>query len=183
MSFSFGSHCWMPDFIPAVYARIVDQVPGMTRDRVFSSLLPDEDHLKWPPADRFVVGFMGNFPVDQRMVSGGGNLNTAFDSTLVLTAFCRLECDPETSSTQQLEDEVNGVWKFVQRILTALQTWEGPRGPDGLQTFRRPMRVAPGFRIERKSGGDRIRWATAPLSFEVSFVANLGFAFSGVVIP
>lgn len=175
---SYGSHVWMPDFTPAIYQRVVDRVPQLTRDRVFSSLRSDDDHCRWPPADKFVTGFFSNFPVDQRMVGGGGLYNTAFDAALVLTAFVRLDADPELASTRQLEDEADGVWQLLQKIIAALQTWDGPTNDDGLQVFRRPMRIAPGFQVHKRAA-DTGRWAVAPMTFECSFVADLGYSFAG----
>lgn len=180
---SYGSHVWPPQLLGPIYERVADSVAGLTRDRVFSSLWDEDDHLKWPPADRFVTGLMANFPVDQRDVSGGGNYNTAFDAVTVLTAYVRLDADIENRSTQQLTDEVNGVYTFCQDIIACLQTWDGPVMSDDLRAFRRPMRIAPGWQIRKKSAGAKARWAVAPMSFETSFVANLGFAFDGSVIP
>lgn len=171
----FGAQTWIDELTPAIGDRVVSEVSDMTGDRVFESLYPDDDHLAWPPADRFVTVYGSNFPVDQTDVLGGGSHNTAFDATVVLTVYVRLEADIEGHSVQQLRDEARGVYKLIKEIITALQTWSGPvDSASGLSKFRRPMRVAPGFRVNKKTGKDGRRWAVSPVSFEVSFVSDLG---------
>ena len=171
----FGEHQWPDRFMPDIAARIADNVSGMDRNLVFSSVYDDSVHLEWPPADRFVTLFTSSFPVDQPDVSGGGEYNTPFDCKLIVTAFCRLEADPEVRSTQELEDATFGVYRFLKDILTALQMYPGAiLTGDTLYYLRRPLRISPGFEIRKKSGKASTRWAVAPMTFEMSFVADLG---------
>lgn len=177
-----GKHVWVTDWLPLVRDRLLAAVSGMTADRVFVSAWAAEDHLKFPPDDRFITLFVGDFPVDQRNVDGGGSVNTAFDSTLAVTAFARVEADIENWSPQQLMETSIGLYPFLQQILAALQTWPGPDpvadpdAPDAemLLPFRRPVRIRPGFTVRPKTGGDGKRWAVAEMKFECSFVSALG---------
>lgn len=175
----FGSQVWINDYLPRIKNRIVDEVSGMNKSLVFESMQGQEFHLSWPIADRFITLFNHDFPVDQTMVTGGGSYNTAFDSTLESTVYCRVESDQEGWSVQQLEAHSIGVNNFILNIITALHMWDGPVAEDGRQMFRRPMRIRPGFRILPKSGRDKTRWAVAPISWEVSFVSSLGFNYPG----
>ena len=173
----YGSQTWMPHFLPDVRRQIVDNVPGLTVDRVFRSNYPVEDLLANPPADKFIALFMPNFPVDQRAVSGGGTLNTPFDATLETTVCVRLEADIETRSTQAMEDEANGTDEFLRLVIKSLQMYPGPTDDaTGLYKFRRPMRLKPeGFRVEKAKRGERnTRWTVAYIMWEVSFVSDLG---------
>ena len=179
MPLGYGSQVWPDQWLPGIRLRLLDQDPGLSKDRVFMSMQGMEFHLKWPVADQFITLFTPDFPVDQNMVTGGGNLNTAFDSTLETTLYCRVESDVEGRSTQQLEEYAIGVYRFTLRVLAALQDWQGPTADDGRQMFRRPMRIRPGFRIERKAGQDKMRWAVIPISWECSFVSDLGNNWPG----
>lgn len=173
-----GAQTWVDQWLEPVRQRVIDRVSGMTRDRVFPSAWEIDDHLKYPPADRFVTLFVGRFPVDQTDVSGGGAINTAFDSVLTVTPFTRVEADIENWSEQSLTEATIGVYQFVHSVLTALQMWEGPENTAGtMLLFRRPMRVSPGFDVLKKSGKDGRRWVVAPMSFEVSFVSDLGVPY------
>lgn len=175
MGFAFGAQTWPDRFMPALLKRVSDSVRGMTTDRVFQSVWSDEDHLRFPPADRFVAVRATQFPVDQRDVDGGGSINTAFDSTVVTTLFVRLE-ELENRSTRLMSDDSNGVYKAALELITGLQTWEGPVDPStGLQHFRRPMRLSTGWSVQPKSGGQKdTRWSVVPVMWQVSFVSDLG---------
>jgi hypothetical protein len=174
----FGGQTWPHEFTPAIADYFGDTFPGFTRDRVFASGFTVEDHLRFPPSDRFVTLFFPDFPVDQTMVTGGGTYNTAFDSRMEATVFIRLESDIENRSPQQIENEALGVYKLLQDLLTAAQMWNGPVGTDNRSVFRRPMRTT-GFRIQRKSGHADSRWMVSIMSFEVSFVSELGTPYPG----
>lgn len=176
-----GQQVWVGDFMPAVVERIVGQCPPLDKSRVFRSLYPPEDHLAFPVADRFVTLFNGSYPVDEKNVLGGGTHNTAFDHRMTMTAFVRLEADPEHHSTQQLADEASGVDAFVKQLITSLHTWDGPEitDPDdptiSRYAFRRPvLNVKPGFEIRTKTGPDGRRWAVVSVAWQLSFVADLG---------
>jgi hypothetical protein len=175
----YGNQTWPDQWLPGVRARLVDKVRSLTKDRAFMSMQGEEFHLNFPVADQFITLFTPDFPVDQNMVTGGGNINTAFDSTLETTVFCRVESDVEGRSVEQLEEYAIGVYQFIQQVMTALQDWQGPTADDGRQMFRRPMRTRPGFRINRKPGMNNKRWAVAPISWECSFVGNLGNNWPG----
>lgn len=175
----FGGQTWPSDFSSAIAEFFADSFPGFTRDRVFASGYSIDDHLRFPPSDRFVALFFSEFPVDQTMVTGGGTYNTAFDSRLEANAFIRLEADIENRSPEQLENEVLGVYKLLKDMLTAAQMWNGPIGTDNRSLFRRPMRISPGFRIQRKSGRNDSRWMVSTMNFEVSFVSSLGAPYPG----
>lgn len=165
-------------------AQLVSAIPPLTKDVVFPSVWSDEDHLKWPPNDRFITLFAHRFPVDQTDVSGGGQLNTAFDAQLRVTAFVRVEADLENRSPVMLEQEVYGVYKLTHDIVTALQMFD-PLDPDhtsGLRMFRRPMRLVGDWSIQPKSGAKNSRWAVVPTNWECSFVADLGYGFDGLVL-
>lgn len=174
-----GAQTWPDQFSPAIADQLVAGLSGYTRDRVFSSGHTDEIHLRFPPNDQFITLFFTNFPVDQNMVTGGGSINTAFDSQLEVRSFIRLEADIEGRTTRLLEDEVFGVYKTCKDILTILQIWYGPPDPaSNMSMFRRPMRIAPGFRIDRKAGVQDSRWSIAHMFFEVSFVSSIGSPYS-----
>lgn len=177
---NYGWQSWPDDLSPAIADRIVNQVPGMTRDRVFSSTLTDEMHKRFPPADIFIPMFFPSFRVFQPSVSGGGIYTTVIESTLVTKVFIRLEADIENRSTKWLEDETNGVYKQTKLVATALQTWKGPiHVPSGLSRFTRPMRLL-NFDIQTSGAGKDGRWGVCPMTWEVSFVASLGVDYTGL---
>lgn len=174
---NFGAQTWPHRFLPDMRDRVVSQVPELTADRVFRSNYPDDDHVKFPPADKFVTLFMPDFPVDQPAVSGGGAYNTPADGSLDATVFVRLEADIEHRSTQAMEDDANGVDQFVLKVLTALHMYPGLLDDaSGLYVLRRPMR-ARRVTVVRKPGAGDARWNVAKINFEVSFVADLGFPY------
>jgi len=173
-----GAHTWPDKILPKVVDRIVGSVKSLQKDRVFQSLFSDQAHLQFPVADRFVTLRINEFPVDNRYVDGGGSINTQFDSRLVVTAFVRLEADPEEKSTVNMQDEAAGVYRFLRQIAACLQTWDGPTDPDsGLSMLNRPMRLDPGFRVESKNGKDESRWTVCPMHFELPFVSDLGVPY------
>lgn len=170
----FGGHSWPDQFLPKVIDQIVGSVKTLQRDRVFQSLFEDRVHLEWPVQDRFVTLKINEFPVRQEYVTGGGDIDTLFESRLVVTAFVRLEADPEVRSTVALQDEANGVYRLLKNLAACLQTWDGPVSDDqGLQMFARPMRLDHGFRIESKGGRDNTRWTVCPMNFNVAFVGDM----------
>ena len=180
----FGEQCWPTDFIPKIAERIVSGVSsGLTRDRVFASGLDDQDLIDLPPggADQFISLWMPSLLVDQRQVTGGGNINTPLDSTLVTKLFVRFEGDIETRSTEWLNNTVFGPLALAKKVVTALQTWEGPVGASGLHLFRWPMRLGPGIQITRGRGKVKAesRWGIVAISWIVSFVAALGNNYPG----
>lgn len=181
-----GSHVWISDIMPVVIDQIVNAIPGLTRDVVFQSVWTDEDHLKWPPADRFIALYAHRFPVDQTDVTGGGTLNTAFDAQIRATAFVRVEADLENRSGQYLGDQVRGVQLFAKQIITALQLFDpdGSAGASGLKMLRWPMRVWGDWAVQPKSGGQNSRWGVCPINFVASYVSDLGYGFDGLpLIP
>lgn len=173
--------------MPVLISQLVDQVAGMTTDRVFESVWTDEMHLTWPPADRFIALYAHRFPVDQTDVSGGGELNTAFDAQVKTTAFVRVEADIENRSGQFLTDQVRGVYLFAKEIIEAFQMFDPPAQDSsgvGLNVLRRPMRLVGDWSIQPKSGKENSRWGVIPINWEVSFVADLGKGFDGLpLIP
>jgi hypothetical protein len=169
---NYGEPSWPDVFSPAIANQIVTGVPGLTRDRVFSSAYNDEIHMEFPPGDKFVALFFPEFPVDQPGVSGGGIFTTGFDSHLEVRIFIRLEADIEGRSTQWLEDQAFGAYKFIQAVLVTIQMYIGPIAVSGLSHFKRPMRLMPGFRIERKNLNKESRWNVAKATFEVAFVGD-----------
>lgn len=168
--------------MPLVARRLIDQIPGMTADRVFPSVWSDADHLSWPPADRFVTLFAHDFPVDQTDVTGGGTLNTAFDSRLRATLFDRVESDLENRSAAMLEQQVYGVYALTKQVIKALQLFDPVDSATGVGYFRWPMRVWGGWSIQPKSGKGNSRWAVIPINFVCSFVSDLGFGYDGTPI-
>jgi len=177
-SVGMGAHVWVDQLMPKLVDRIVGSVKSLQKDRVFQSLFDDAVHLEWPVADRFVTLKINEFPVHQNYVDGGGSIVTLLESRLVVTPFVRLEADPEEKSTVNLQDEANGVYRFLKQILTCLQTWEGPTDPtSGLSMFARPMRLDPGFRIQPKGGRANTRWTVCPMNFNLPWVANLGVEY------
>lgn len=174
-SAGMGSHVWVDKILPKVVDRIVGSVKSLQKDRVFQSLFDDSTHVEYPVADRFVTLKVLEFPVRQEYVDGGGNINTLFESSLVVTAFVRLEADPEEKSTVNLQDEAKGVYTFLRQIAACLQTWEGPTDSvTGLAMLARPMRLSPGFRISPKGGHANTRWTVCPMTFNLPFVGDMG---------
>lgn len=174
MAQAFGYQTWPDELTPELVKRLVADVPGMTTDRVFPSLFPDDWHIEFPPADRFITIYFSNFPVNAPGVSGGGNVTTELESVCVITPFVRLESDPEGRSQQQLSDAVYGVYKLLQQVTTSLQIWDGPvDAATDMSYFREPMRLSPGFRIDRKTSKGQKRWAVCPMSWQIAFVADL----------
>ncbi len=172
----FGGHSWVDQILPKVIDRLAGTLKSFQKDRIFQSLFADQVHVDWPVADRFITLKVLDFPVNNRYVDGGGDINTPIDSKLIVTAFVRLEADPEFRSSVNVQDEARGVYKLLQQICSCLQMWDGPAGTAdaGLQMLTRPMRLSPGFRIEAKSGKDNTRWTVCPRTWELPFVANLG---------
>lgn len=177
----FGAHVWFSDFIPALCELIADNVKGFTRDRVFRSNYDDQLHADFPPDDRFVTVFVPEGKADQRAVDGGGAITTPFDSTVVTTLFVRLEADIEGRSTKEMEDEAAGVDETLRQLIAAVQMWNSPVGDvERLQDLRRPARVL-NFRTNRKSARGNTRWCVVNVSWELSFVADLGVYYP--VVP
>lgn len=178
-SVGMGSPTWPSAFVSEIATRLVEEVPKLQSDRVFESMWPDEDHLLWPPADRFITLFNNDFPVDAPGVSGGGSYTTCFESTLLVNVFVRLEPDLEGRSAQQLSEQTKGTYQFIRQVLQALQTWPGVL--DGTHyRFRRPMRIRR-FTVQRRSGeAGKSRWAHATMNWEVSFVSSIGSNYTGL---
>jgi len=179
----YGNQTWPTEYLPLLvkYLGVDAGIAGLKEDRVFLSVWDDKTLLLFPPADRFVAISQPNFPVDQQDVLGGGAINTPFDSELLVRVFVRVESSIEGRSTQVLTDDVLGLFKFLQDILTAFQMWTGPIATVAptRSLFRRPLRIAPGFTIESKDGGADSRWALAKMRYELSFVSNLGQNYPG----
>lgn len=175
MTISFyGSQTWPDVLLKALINQIVNNVQGMTGDRVFLSAWDEATHLAFPPADQFITLFTPSFPVDQTDVTGGGTYNTAFDARLDVRAFARIEADIEGRSGQFLTENVLGVLAFAQKLITALQMWPGPDAGDGLSQLRRPLRLTGAWTINWKAAGDGKRWGVISIPCEMSFVADLG---------
>lgn len=175
MAQAYGFQTWPHIFTPAVCLQLAAVLDGFSNDRVFASTYDDDFHIEFPVADRFITVFSPNFPVEQASVSGGGLINTGFDSLMLTTAFVRLEADPEGRSTQLLQEEAFGVYKLIQNLISCLQMWTGPiDATTSMAHFRRPMRLAPGWKVDRRKAKSGGRWAVVPVSWEVSFVGDLG---------
>lgn len=180
---NYGEQTWPTEYIPKIRDRIVSEVKsGLTVDRVFASGLDDQDLIDWSPADQFITLWQPRFPVDQKRVTGAGAYNTAFDSHLITKLFVRFEGDIETRSTAWIESTVYGPLALAQKVMTALQTWEGPIAPagGGLHLFRYPMRSL-GFDVTKGRGKtkDQSRWGVVAMNWEVSFVAAIGSNYPG----
>lgn len=178
MADNYGAHVWTTVVAKQIKNRLVEQVPGLTEDRVFRSNYSIEDHLKFPPADTFITMFFVEGRADQACVRGGGKYNTPFDCTLEVTLYNRLEADIENRSTRAMEDDANGVDLLLQQINTALQEYEGEvMDAEDLHSLRHPMFTDPGWRVQRRSGGKETRWVVAVSTWAVSFVADLGLLY------
>jgi len=181
---AFGAPTWVGIIQGALNDYLANSVQSMTTDRVFSSVWEDEVHLKLPPADRFITTFARDFPVDQQDVLGGGDINTAFDTAMDVKLFTRVEADLEGRSRELLKEQVNGVYDFALQVISALQMWPGPTTTGAVGTIsqlRRPARIKPGWRVEKKSvsgPAGTTRWVIIPTTWEMSFVADLGNAYS-----
>jgi hypothetical protein len=174
----YGAQTWIDVLQKGVQDYLVNTIPGLSRDRIFPSVWDDDLHTEFPPADFFLTLFVPDSPVDQTDVTGGGAINTAFDSTLLVTLFLRLEADLENRSPQFLAEQVGGVYARTKTVISALQMWPGPTitGPDGsaISQLRRPLRLRPGWRVTRRANRAGQRWGVVPISFEMSWVADLG---------
>lgn len=180
MAGGMGAHVWVPEVSKALGDQICATVsPPISRDRIFRSNYQDDDHLRYPPADRFVTLFWPRFPVDKPCQAGGMVYNTAFDAVVAVTAFDRLEADIENRSTRQMEEDATGTDVMIQQILKSVEGWAGTTDDDeNLQIIRRLARIND-IVVNRKSGKDDSRWVVAKLNFELSFVADLGFVYPG----
>src|ERR1051326_3835407 len=116
-----GQQTTPQEFMAQIAQKLVDDVDSMTADRVLLSVWDSDLHLNFPPADRFITLFASDFPVDQKDVTGGGAINTAFDSTLEITLYTRVEADLEGRSGQFYLEQVNGVYSFAFAVISALQ--------------------------------------------------------------
>lgn len=179
----FGQQAWIDEILEECANYLAGALSGMTTDRVFPSIWDDDLHLEFPPADRFITLFAGDFPVDQNNVQGGGAINTPFDAAVVVTMFTRVESDIENRSRQSLVEQVNGVYQFAKQVIAALQMWPGPVVTDDaantVSKLRRPARIKPGWRVVRKKNAQGQRWTVAPATFEMSFVSDLGSPYPG----
>ena len=180
LDLNFGFPTWPDQYGTALITQIVENVPGMTSDRVFWSTYNDQIHMDFPPADRFIALFQPYFPVDQASVSGGGEYTTKIDSQLVGKLFIRLEQDIEGRTAQWLNDQAFGAYKFIQQFVTSIHMWKGPTDPTGLALFTKPMRLLR-FEVNKdnrdKDGG---RWGIVTSNWEISFVADLGKPYQTV---
>jgi hypothetical protein len=177
----FGSHTWVDDLSSALIDYLADTIsPSMSKDRIFLSVWTEDQHLQFPPADRFIALSTPDFAVDQACVQGGGTLNTAFDTTLEVKLFTRVEADLENRSGQYLTEQVAGVYLFAKSVITALQMWPGPTEDAGngngstISKLRRPLRIKPGWKVSGKSSKRGDRWGIVPTMWELSWVADLG---------
>lgn len=179
---NYGWQTWFDDISPPIADRLVAKVPGMTRDRVFSSSLPDQFHMDLPPADQFITLFFPRARPVEGAVSGGGTYTTAIDAIMTSKAFVRQESDVEAKTTRWLEDNAFGLYKFVLKIVTALQIWRGPLHPaTELSLFRRPMRLID-MSIDKGSSKTNGRWGVCELKWDVAFVASLGTDYTGIIL-
>lgn len=169
----FGTPTWVDDLLGYVVVQI-RTATGMPKDVVFESLARDEDHLLFPPADRFVTCGGLRFPVDQPGVAGAGRFNTGFNGQLKITAFCRLATDQELRHTNALRDRSKGALQFVKGLISALQQFK-PLTPDGTGCYlREPMRLADGgFEVLPKSAKDGSAWVAIPSYWSCKFTMPL----------
>lgn len=150
--------------------RRLQQASGLSADRVFTSLLPDEDHLQVPPADRFVVLTPVRFPVWQSVVAGGGLGGAGFDATIRTTCFVRMNADQELRSSRAVRDATKGVLALTMRVFSALQFWV-PEDSDGNALVREyPRAESIDFKPQRMKSGP---WVSVGVPWQFRFTALL----------
>ena len=128
------------DFMGRVEDYVKENV-GLPADCCFLTLATDDQHIKIPPASRFVVITPMRFPPWQGVVSGASE--TGFDVAFRTTVFCRLTNDQELRASRILRDNTDGVLYTMFRVVQALQLWTMPvdENPE-LSYLREPMRIS-----------------------------------------
>lgn len=166
-----GIGVWVDTLLEAVEAKVAS-AGVVPRACVFSSEAADEDHLDGPPADRFVVIRPGTFPVGQPMVTGGGRLQTGFDSRFVVSAFARVQSDQELRSGRAMKGR-DGTLALTLAVLTALQLYMPvDKGGNGL--LREPMRLVTFDMTPRRMRAEKSKWSVIPSVWELRFTSNIG---------
>lgn len=183
--YGFGAHTDPSVFIPLMNdylaTKIVDPTTGSwTRNNVFWLQPDDMIHNPWPVANSFAIDFIPNFPVDYTESLGGGNINTAFDSTLILWLYDRISNEIVGLTPQELEAQMIHTSLLTKQINTAMQTYPGPVdvGQD-LYMFRRPLLLKSGMTQRTIVGYENSRWNLVEFTYELSFVQDLGISWPG----
>lgn len=169
----FGVPCWADDVLDALPSAVAAGVSGLTADRVFESLLADDDHLKEPPASDFaVVGVRGLTP-RSASVTGGGRLTTVTDMAVRVALFARIGDDQALRDRRTLRDRTRSVLRKALRLVQALQMWR-PVDAAGGCLLVEPGRLSGAIDFApRKPGQGAAGWAVAATNWAFSFRAKL----------
>lgn len=155
--------------------RLVEQVQasaGLPNENVFETLARDEDHVQFPPAERFVTVTPGRFVMVQSHWSGGGRYLPAYDGMFRVACIARFAADQEFRNTRELRDKAKAASALNLLVL------------DGLLGFKMPTTAAlaasylrePVANIDYDYAPKRIKetsWSVVGSSWSVKFVMEL----------
>jgi len=167
---TFGTQTWVDELLRQCVKKLAD-VTRLPADCVFETLARDEDHLQFPPADRFVTVTPTTFPVDAPGVSGGGRLTTGFNGRFRTALFARIASDQELRDGRLLRDRVGGALAMQQLILEALQQFS-PLNSAGACILREPMRIE-GWDVQPKTPKAGTPWAVIASIWNLKFTSNI----------
>lgn len=167
---TFGAATWVDELLRQVVARLATAT-RLPADCVFETLARDDDHLMFPPSDRFIAVTPTAFPVDAPGVSGGGRLTTGFNGRFRTALFCRIASDQELRDGRLLRDRVGGALAVQLLVLGALQQFQ-PLNSDGECLLREPMRVE-GWDVQPKSPKQGTPWAVIASTWSLKFTSRI----------
>ncbi len=167
MAFPFGQPTTFTDLLVALENHLSERT-GIPKDGVFASLATDEDHLKAPPRDQFLVIRPMDFPVDMGSTASGGRSLTGHNSVWDFTLFCRLNSDQEFRSPALLKNK-QGVFNMVFNLINSGQMFIPANEAGDACVLREPGRIL-GWRMPTKAFmGSTSPWFVVPTRWELKF--------------
>ncbi len=167
MALPFGQPTTFTELLVALETHLSDRT-GIPKDGVFASLAADEDHMKAPPRDQFIVIRPMDFPIDMGSTASGGRSLTGHNSVWDFTLFCRLNNDQEFRSPSLLKND-KGVFNLVFALINAGQMFIPLTESGNACVLREPGRML-GWRLPTKSYMSGMTpWFVVPTRWELKF--------------
>lgn len=145
-------------------------LPLLPAERVYVTLVTDDQFWADPPTDQFLIIRPETFNSIEPMASGGGTATMGTDGFLTLTLWSRCEFDTPLDDTAALSDATYGILALWNRCLTILSQFM-PTDDDGNGLCLEPIRFE-GWNTQMRTKADP--WLLISCRWNMKFSQTLG---------